>query len=180
MGFPRILAQYKSFILHCTVDVCVNYVTWNNSYVQLFHPLLRDLRQTSTERFVKPEVVRDFSGLKMSLLLNCIASTNTRLGRTRSHKLLPCCLLIIVERSVHVLCTKQMKRLPTVESSRVESSRVESSRVESSRVESSRVESSRVESSRVESSRVESSRVESSRVESSRVESSRVYLSKYT
>ena len=44
----------------------VNYVTRENSYVQLlaplrvFLPLLRDLRQTSTERFVKPAVVRDF------------------------------------------------------------------------------------------------------------------------
>ena len=41
----------------------VNHVTQNNSYMQLsatlyvFEPLLRDLRQTSTERFVKPAVV---------------------------------------------------------------------------------------------------------------------------
>ena len=46
----------------------VNNVTQNNSYIQLLAtlcellPVLRDLRQTSTERFVKPAVVRDFSG----------------------------------------------------------------------------------------------------------------------
>ena len=50
----------------------VNYVTHNNSYVQLlvtlcvFQPLLRDLRQTFTKSFVKPAVVRDFLGSKMS------------------------------------------------------------------------------------------------------------------
>ena len=44
----------------------LNYITQTNSYVQLlatlclFYPLLRDLRQTSTERFVKPAVVQDF------------------------------------------------------------------------------------------------------------------------
>lgn len=44
----------------------VNYVTQNNSYVQLlamvcvFQPLLRDQSQLSTERFVKPAAARDF------------------------------------------------------------------------------------------------------------------------
>ena len=46
----------------------VNCVTQNNSIVQLlvplcvFQPLLRDIRQTSTERFVEPAVVRDVCG----------------------------------------------------------------------------------------------------------------------
>ena len=50
-------------------------VTHNNSYVQLFAPLrvflplLCDLCQTFTERFVKPAVVRDVCGAKMSLPL---------------------------------------------------------------------------------------------------------------
>ena len=50
-------------------------VTQNNSYVQLsallcvFLRLLRDLRQTYTERFVKPAVVRDFWSVKWSLPL---------------------------------------------------------------------------------------------------------------
>ena len=53
----------------------VDYVTQNNSYVQLLAslcvvlPLLRELRQTSTERPVKPAVVRDFCGAKISLHL---------------------------------------------------------------------------------------------------------------
>ena len=54
-----------------TVDV--NDETQNNSYVQLlatlcvFQPLLRNLRQTSTKRFVKQAVVRDFCGAKKAL-----------------------------------------------------------------------------------------------------------------
>ena len=46
----------------------IDYVSQNNSYVQLFAtrcvflPLLRNLRQTFTERFVKPAIVRDFCG----------------------------------------------------------------------------------------------------------------------
>ena len=54
----------------------VNYVTQNNSYIQLlatlcmFLPLLRNLRQTSTERFMKPAVVHDFCGGKVSLALH--------------------------------------------------------------------------------------------------------------
>ena len=53
----------------------INYVTQNNSYVQLlttlcvFQSLFRGLRQTSTERFVKPAVVRYFCGTKMLLPL---------------------------------------------------------------------------------------------------------------
>ena len=53
----------------------LNYVTQNNSYVQLlatqclFQPLILDLRQTSNERFLKLAVVRDFCGAKMSLPL---------------------------------------------------------------------------------------------------------------
>ena len=53
----------------------VNYVTQNNSFVQLlatlclFLPFLHDLCQTSIECFVKPAVVRDFCGTKMSVLL---------------------------------------------------------------------------------------------------------------
>ena len=44
-----------------TVDI--NYVTQNNGYVQMlatlrvFLPLLRDLREMSIERFVKPAVI---------------------------------------------------------------------------------------------------------------------------
>ena len=51
----------------------INNVTQNNSYIQLlatlcmFQPLLRDLRQTSTERFMKPAVVHDFCCTKLSL-----------------------------------------------------------------------------------------------------------------
>ena len=43
----------------------VNFETQKNTYVQLFamrcvfQPLLRGLRQTSTERFVKPTITRD-------------------------------------------------------------------------------------------------------------------------
>ena len=53
----------------------LNDVTQNNSYVQLlatpcvFLPWLRDLHQTSTERFVKPAIVHDFWGMKLSLPL---------------------------------------------------------------------------------------------------------------
>ena len=54
----------------------VDYVTQNNSYVQLFAklsvflPFLRDLQQKSTERFVKPAVVHylwDVKSLPLSL-----------------------------------------------------------------------------------------------------------------
>ena len=50
----------------------VDYITQNNSYVQLlaplcmFQPLIHDLRQTTTEYFVKPAVVHDFWGVKLS------------------------------------------------------------------------------------------------------------------
>ena len=69
-----------------TVDVIQN-----NSYIPLlatlcvFLPLLHDLRQMSSERFLKPTVVRDFCGVKMSLHY----TTKTLLGGARSHKLLP-------------------------------------------------------------------------------------------
>ena len=52
-----------------------NYVTQKNSYMQLLaplcvvQPLIRDLCQTFTERFVKPVGVRDFSDAKMSMPL---------------------------------------------------------------------------------------------------------------
>ena len=52
-----------------------NYIIQNNSYLQLsatlcvFQPLLRDPRQTSTERFMKSAVVRYFCGTKISLPL---------------------------------------------------------------------------------------------------------------
>ena len=51
----------------------VNYVTQNNSYMQLlatlcmFQTLLHNLHKKSTECFVKPAVVCDFCGTKMSL-----------------------------------------------------------------------------------------------------------------
>ena len=50
----------------------VNYVNQNNSYIQSlatlckFLPSLRDLRQMSTERFMKPAVVGDSWGVKLS------------------------------------------------------------------------------------------------------------------
>ena len=53
----------------------VNDVTQNNSYIQLlaplcvFLPLLHDLCQTSTDRFMKPAVVHDFWNIKLSLPL---------------------------------------------------------------------------------------------------------------
>ena len=53
----------------------INYVTQNNSYMQLlamlcvFLPVLRDLCQTSTKHFVKPAVVHDLCGMKWSLQL---------------------------------------------------------------------------------------------------------------
>ena len=53
----------------------INYTTQNNSYMQLlatlgvFQPLLRDVHQTSTKRFVKPVVIHDFCGAKISLPL---------------------------------------------------------------------------------------------------------------
>ena len=71
----------------------VDYVTQKNSYVQLsatlcvFLPLLRDLRETSAERFVKPAVVRDFWGLKLSLPL-AVHYLNTGYS-ARSHRRLP-------------------------------------------------------------------------------------------
>ena len=70
-----------------TVDV--NYVTQNNSYVQLatlrvFQPLLRDLRQTSTERYVKPAVVRDFFVVRRcNCHWHCMIKTG--LGSVRNH-----------------------------------------------------------------------------------------------
>ena len=55
----------------------INDVTQNNNYVQLLAALrvflslllLRDLRQTSTEHFVKPAAVHDFWNVKLSLSL---------------------------------------------------------------------------------------------------------------
>ena len=70
----------------------VNYITWNNSYVQVlatlcvFQPLLRDLRQASNERFMKLAVVRDFFGTKMSVPL---ALHYQKLGSASGHRLLP-------------------------------------------------------------------------------------------
>ena len=59
----------------------VNYVTQNNSYVQLLailcvlQALLCDVYQTSMERFMKPTAVRDFCDTKMSLSLHYQNST---------------------------------------------------------------------------------------------------------
>ena len=71
------VGYYVEIAPMCTFGV--NCVTQNNSYVQMLAPLLvflplsRDLPQASTERFVKPEVVRDFCAAKMSspLTLYC-------------------------------------------------------------------------------------------------------------
>ena len=43
----------------------VKYIT----IITIFKPLLCDLCQTSTERFMKPAVLHDFCGMKMSLPL---------------------------------------------------------------------------------------------------------------
>ena len=53
----------------------IDYITRNNSYVQLlatlcmFLPLLHDLCQMSTECFAKPAVVYNFWGVKLLLAL---------------------------------------------------------------------------------------------------------------
>ena len=71
----------------------VNDVTQNNSYTPLLPPLgvflslLRILRQTSTERFLKWAVVRDFWSVKVSLPLVLYYKNLT--SRSRTHKLLP-------------------------------------------------------------------------------------------
>ena len=54
----------------------INDVTQSNSYVQLLYPLCmflslsHDLRQTSTECFVKLAIVHDFCSMKLSLGLH--------------------------------------------------------------------------------------------------------------